>query len=130
MEWIPTVGKEFCARKSFDKVSHTACDAIARMCRRMCTEHVDPESIQGLLSCRLIPLDKNPGVRPIGIGEVLRRIMGSAVTTFLKSDIINAVGPLQLSAGQNGGCEAAVHAMERLWGVVNPILPNLCQCRF
>ena len=107
--------KRILCSKSFDKSSHTACDAIARMCRRLCTEHVDPESIQGLLSCRLIPLDKNPGVRPIGIGEVLRRIIGSAVTTFLKNDIINAVGPLQLSAGQNGGCEAAVHAMEKLY---------------
>ena len=67
------------------------------------------------MSCRLIPLDKNPGVRPIGIGEVICRIMGKAVTTFLKYDIINSVGPLQLSAGQEGGCEAAVHAMEDLF---------------
>ena len=67
------------------------------------------------MACRLIPLDKNPGVRPIGIGEVLRRIIGKAVSTFLKPDIIDAVGPLQLAAGQDGGCEAAIHAMEKMW---------------
>ena len=41
--------------------------------------------------------------------------MGKAVTTFLKFDVINSVGPLQLAAGQEGGCEAAVHAMEEMF---------------
>ena len=35
---------------------------------------VDPKSIEPLAACRLIPLDKSPGVWPIGVGEVLRRI--------------------------------------------------------
>ena len=85
------------------------------MSRQLCTEFVDPTSRQSLLSCRLIPLDKDPGVRPIGIREVLRRIIGKAVTTFIKGDIINAVGPLQLSAGQEGGCESAVHALNKMF---------------
>ena len=54
-------------------------------------------------------------MRPIGIGEVLRRIVGKAVTSLLKPDIINSVGPLQLAAGQSGGCEAACHAMRELF---------------
>ena len=101
--------------KSFGKCSMDACDAVARMCRRLCTEYVDPKSISSLLACRLIPLDKNPGVRPIGIGEVLRRILGKTVSNFLKIDIIDSVGPLQLAAGQDGGCEAAIHAMNDMF---------------
>ena len=31
----------------------------------------DPESVEALMACRLIPLDKNPGLRPVGKGEVL-----------------------------------------------------------
>ena len=33
-----------------------------------------PSLLEGFASCRLIPLDKNPGIRPIGVGEVLGRI--------------------------------------------------------
>ena len=40
---------------------------------------VDPTSIKALTNCRLIPLNKNPGVRPIGVGEVLRRIMRKTI---------------------------------------------------
>ena len=80
----------------------------------MCTEFVDPTSLQALLLRRLIPLDKNPGVRPIGVGEVLSRIIGNIVTMFIKGDI-NAVGPLQLSAGQEVGCESAVHALNKMF---------------
>ena len=37
-------------------------------------------SIKSYTASRIIPLEKKPdGVRPIGIGEVLRRIIGKAV---------------------------------------------------
>ena len=66
-------------------------------------------------SCRLIPLDKSPGVRPIGIGEVMRRIIGKAVMRIGRHDLQDAVGTIQLCAGQDAGCEAAVHAMEQVF---------------
>ena len=38
-------------------------------------------------------------MRPVGVGEVLRRIVGKLVISVLKSDIQNAAGPLQTCAG-------------------------------
>ena len=58
------------------------------------------------MAFRLIPLDKKPGLRPIGVGEVLRRIAGKAVMMLFKNNILHAVGALQISAGQDAGVEA------------------------
>ena len=62
-----------------------------------------------------VPLDKKPGVWPIGIGEVLRRIVGKAILRILRDDITEAVGSLQLCAGHDGGVEAAIHAMTSIF---------------
>ena len=65
---------------------------------------------------RLIPLEKNPsGIRPIGIGEVLRRIIGKAIVAELKPDLMECGGSLQLCTGQRAGCEAAAHAMNKIF---------------
>ena len=65
-------------------------------------------------SCHLVPLDKCPGVRPVGIGEVVCRIVGKAVMKVVKRDLQGAIGSVQLCSGQEAGCEAAVHAMENI----------------
>ena len=67
--------------------------------------------IESLVACRLIPLTKNPGLRPIGVGEVLRRISGKVAMMISKQDVIKAVGSLQVCAGQEAGAEAAIHAV-------------------
>ena len=42
----------------------------------------------------------------------MRRIIGKAVMKIAKYDLQEAVRATQLCAGQEAGCEAAVHAME------------------
>jgi len=95
------------------------CNTIAKMARKICTEKTKitggTTSLEAYTACRLIPLNKNPGVRPIGIGEVLRRIIGKSITSTLQDDIIESAGSLQLCAGQPAGCEAAVTAMRELF---------------
>ena len=99
-----------CVHISFKSASHD--HSLALLTRRLCTAFVDLKGISALLSCRLIALDKYPGVRPIGICETSRRIISKAVLFAVKDDIQDAVGPLQLCAGQIAGIEAAVHAMK------------------
>ena len=68
----------FCS-KAYGSASEDLRYSIALLTRKLCTEFVDPNALKELLACRLIPLDKNSGIRPIGIGEILRRIIGRAV---------------------------------------------------
>ena len=100
---------------SFKSTSADLCEAIAATARRMCTCFVDPQSLSAFVACRLVALDKCPGVRPIGIGESLRRIIGRAVAKAVSDDIQSAAGPLQLCAGHQSGCEVAVLAMRQVF---------------
>ena len=83
--------------------------------KRICTNLIDPTCIAPLLACRLIALDKNPGVRPIGIGEIPRRVIAKAILYIVRQDIQEAAGSLRLCAGQISGIEAAVHAAHSLF---------------
>ena len=100
---------------SFKSTSHDLCHALAAVGRRICSSNIHPDDLSAFVSCRLIPLDKNPGVRPIGVGEVPRRIIAKAILNLFRLDIQDAAGPLQVCAGQDGGCEAAVHAMRQFF---------------
>ena len=104
--------KRMLACKSFKKSSMSLCDSLTTLARRLCTEFVDPLTIEPILACQLIPFDKGDGdVRPIGVGEVIRRIIGKCVTKLTKQDIIEASCSLQVCAGSKSGSEAAIHAM-------------------
>ena len=46
-------------------------------------------------NCHLIALNKCPGVHPIGVGEVVRRIIAKAVLSIVKLDVLEAAGSLQ-----------------------------------
>ena len=100
---------------AFYGASKELCIALAAMTRRICTSFVEPSGLTAFIACRLVPLNKNPGVRPIGICETIRRIVSKAILKVTRVDILSAVGPLQLCAGQDVGCEAAVHAMRSVF---------------
>ena len=47
--------------------------------KKLSTDLIETQTIEAFLSCGLIPLDKNSGLRPIGVGELLRRIAGKVI---------------------------------------------------
>ena len=96
------------------KASVSLCHALAAIARRLCTSYVDPVGLSAFVACRLIALNKNPGVRPIGIGETSRRIICKAILTILHYDILDVTGVEQLCTGIDSGCEAAVHTIRNM----------------
>ena len=70
--------------------------------------------VEAFMACRLIHLVKNPGLQPIEVGEVLQRIAGRVIMKVVKEDK-KIARYLQLCAHQEVGCEAAIHAMHRIF---------------
>ena len=104
--------RRFCS--SFKSASVNLDNAMAGVARRLCTTPVHPDGISAFLACRLLPLDKDPGVRPIGIGEVPRRIITKSILKVIGEDVKLGAGPLQTCARHEAGCEAAMHAMKEI----------------
>ena len=114
------IWRDFLCSKAFSNATQIQlCQSIADLAKRLCTEEIDPICLNEYIACRLVPLDKGltkdgtPGVRPIGIGEVLRRIVGKLLVGIIKDDIVSAAGPLQTCTGLRAGIEAAIHAMRK-----------------
>ena len=100
---------------AFVQKSNDLCSVLAAFAQRICTTYIDPSGLIAYTSCCLIPLDKYPGVRPIGIGEVVHRIIGKSVMQTIKHNLQDAIGSFQLCAGQDAGCEAAFHALKYIF---------------
>ena len=69
-----------------------------------------------LLACR----KKNGGLRPIAVGEVLRRLTSKSLSTVARQTVINSLYPLQLGVCVRGGCEAIIHSASQLMSSTPP----------
>jgi hypothetical protein len=90
-------------------------DNVASLARRLSNTLVEWEDISALMANRLIALDKCPGVRPIGIGECLRRILGKCIVLVTGPDVEEICNSAQLCSGVQAGIEGAVHSMGDLF---------------
>ena len=63
-----------------------------------------------LLACQ----KKGGGLRPIAVGEVLRRLTSKCVSRAVHAESISALSPLQVGVGIPHGCEAIVHSVVSL----------------
>jgi hypothetical protein len=60
---------------------------------------------------RLVALDKQPGTRPVGIGEVYRRLWAKCLLKAIGSQATAACGNFNLCSGLQAGIEGAINAV-------------------
>jgi hypothetical protein len=64
---------------------------------------------------RLIALDKCPGIRPVGIGEIWSRLIAKVIFVEAGPEAKNACSDNQLCAGLEAGIEGGIHAVNQFW---------------
>ena len=118
---LPSNWKDFLCSKAFGNASLQLCQVIADVAKVLCSEDENPDCLTEYIACRLIPLYKGdtkegkPGVKPMGVGEFLRRLIGKLIIGVIKEGIITAAGPLQTCSGLKVGIESAIHAMRKVF---------------
>ena len=114
--------KRMCS--SFQKLLTDLCAAVAMTARRMAGAFVDPGPLAPLTACRLVALDKSPGVRPVVVGEVVQRIMSTSILSVIRLENRAVIGSSQMCVGQKCGIEAAVRALSAIYDeeLVNGVL--------
>ena len=90
--------KRILVSKNFWTAGHKLRADLAKFARKISTVETEVAvedgrsytNLEAYTACRLIPLDKNTGVRPIGVGVVLRRSIGKAILSVIKPDIVSS----------------------------------------
>ena len=59
----------------FKRSSNRLCAALASAAQCLYSEDLTDADMSAFTAARLIPLDKNPEVRPMAVGEVFRRVI-------------------------------------------------------
>jgi hypothetical protein len=81
---------------------------LAAMARWLANDHPPWATYRALMAYRLVALDKEPGTRPVGIGEIYRRLFAKCVLEVCDSQATTACGNLNLCAGLPAGIEGAL----------------------
>ena len=88
--------------------------AITDIFKQLCQGNT-VKYLETRLAWILIPLDKQPGVRPNGIGEVLNYTVGKVIKRSLKRDVLKSPGTFPLCTGQDPGSEAAIYVIYEIF---------------
>ena len=75
-----------------------------------------PEEVASYLyGAILLPIKKKcGGLRPIAVGEVLRRLTSKCLSQAVHLDAIDILAPLQVGVGVKAGCEAVIHSVSHI----------------
>ena len=92
-------------------------EAVAALVRRLANENVPWIDTRALRARKLIALDKCPGVRPIGVGDVLDRLCAKVMIEVTGDDVQHACLADQICSGLKSGIEASIHAFSEIFNV-------------
>ena len=70
---------------------------------------------RALMSGRIIALDNQPGIRPVGVGETWHRMMTKCLLKVAGPEANTACVTTQLAGDLEAGIEGAIHEMRVLW---------------
>ncbi|KAL7526623.1 hypothetical protein ACHAXR_001569, partial [Thalassiosira sp. AJA248-18] len=96
----------------YGKASQELREELAAWTEWLCNENPPWAAFRAMMSCRLVALDKCPGVRPLGIGEIFRRAIAKCALKVCGDDAKTTCGSTQLCAGLEAGIEGAMHAVK------------------
>jgi len=111
-DWAGKPGLSKFALQDYPKIY-----GLVRLVYKIATNQINTEGHCGrsLRATKLVLIAKKPtGIRPIAVGETLRRIAGRFVTRWLKDKIISALGPYQYAMQSNGTTKLVLAARNTL----------------
>jgi hypothetical protein len=99
----------------FGQASSNLATAFARLSRWLANCSPPWVAIRALMEGRLIALDKQPGVHPIGIKDVACGLVSKWMVELTKEEAAIVCGFDQLCTGHEAGCETAAHWAALEW---------------
>jgi hypothetical protein len=99
----------------FGKTSYKLREAVADFTRWMANELPPWAAYRAMIASRCVALDKCPGVRPVGIGEIWRRLQAKCLLLAAGEEAKDACGIDQVCAGLEAGIEGSIHDINELW---------------
>ena len=90
-------------------------ESMAALTRRLANSIVDWDDIRALKAKKLVALDKCPGVRPIGIGDVADRLCAKVMIFITGDDVQFECLADQICSGIKSGIEGSIHAFRSLY---------------
>ena len=97
--------------------------ALANLCSKLLQGQIPQHARDLLFAANLTALrKKDGGVRPIAVGNVIRRLASKMAAKCVIPELRRQLPPVQLGVGVSSGCEAAAHHVRAF--VQSPVMPG------